>query len=208
MLSPGTPSTIAEAIATHEDDPEAMARAAVTDVMHTKYGVPGDTFGPAAAFDVLDLDPQKIATMRAGVKAFNDAAASAAHDPSARAAVRDDVNSVDGMVRFPESKGLPWHADRPAMATYDAIASDARLSDDLRAKAGAAERDVDALVLAHRESHGFAPFGGSDYADAVGPTVHLPTDKKQIDPWAPAISETDNAFYKATDASDLINALA
>jgi hypothetical protein len=207
MLSPGTPSTIAEAIASHEDDPQAMARAAVGDVMRTKYGIPGDTFGPAAAFDVLDLDPQKVATMRSSVKAFNDAAAAAAHDPAARAALRDDVASVDGMVRFPESKGLPWHADRPAMATYDAIASDRRLSDDVRGKASAAERAVDALVLAHRESHGFAPFGGSDYADAAGPTVHLPTDKKQIDPWAPAISETDNAFYKATDAADLVNAL-
>lgn len=208
MLSPGTPSTIAEAIASHEDDPQAMARAAVTDVMHTKYGVPGDTFGPAAAFDVLDLDPQKIATMRDGVKSLNDAMTAAAHDPAARAALRDDIDSVDGMVRFPQSKGLPWHADRPAIATYDSIASDTRLGDEVRAKALAAERDVNALVLAHRESHGFAPFGGSDYSDAAGPTVHLPTDKKQIDPWAPAISETNNAFYKDTDAADLVNALA
>ena len=207
MLSPGTPSTIAEAIASHEDDPQAMARAAVSDVMRTKYGIPGDTFGPAAAFDVLDLDPHKIGAVRASVKAFNDAATAAAHDPSARAALRDDIDAVDGMVRFPESKGLPWHADRPATATYDAIASDKRLSDDVRAKASAAERDVDALVLAHRESRGFAPFGGSDYSDAAGPTVHLPTDKKQIDPWAPAISETDNTFYKATDAADLIDSL-
>jgi len=208
MLSPGTPSTIAEAIASHEDDPQAMARAAVADVMRTKYGVPGDTFGPAAAFDVLDLDPQKIATMRAGVKSLNDAMAAAARDPRERAALRDDIGSIDGMVRFPQSKGLPWHADRPAIATYDAIAKDTRLGDDVRTKALAAERDVNALVLAHRESHGFAPFGGSDYSDAAGPTVHLPTDKKQIDPWAPAISETDNAFYKATDAADLVNALA
>ena len=209
MLSPGTPTTVAEAIASHENDPSAMAKAVVGNVMHTHYGDGiGDSFGPAAAFDVLDLDPAKIATMRASVKSLNDAMATAAHDPGARAAMRDDVDSIDGMVRFPQSKGLPWHADRPAMATYDAIANDSRLSDDVRTKALAAERDVNALVLAHRESHGFAPFGGSDYSDAAGPTVHLPTDRKQVDPWAPAISETDNAFYKATDASDLVNALA
>jgi hypothetical protein len=209
MLSPGTPTTVAEAIASHENDPGAMAKAVVGNVMHTRYGDGiGDSFGPAAAFDVLDLDPQKVATMRAGVKSLNDAMTSASHDPGARAAMRDDIDSVDGMVRFPQSKGLPWHADRPAMATYDAIAHDSRLGDDVRTKALAAERDVDALVLAHRESHGFAPFGGSDYSDAAGPTVHLPTDRKQIDPWAPAISETDNAFYKATDAGDLVNALA
>ena len=142
------------------------------------------------------------------MKSLNDAMTAAAHDPAARAALRDDIDSVDGMVRFPQSKGLPWHADRPAIATYDSIASDTRLGDEVRAKALAAERDVNALVLAHRESHGFAPFGGSDYSDAAGPTVHLPTDKKQIDPWAPAISETNNAFYKDTDAADLVNALA
>ncbi len=207
MLSPGTSSTVAEAIAKHENDPAVMAKAVVGDVMHTRYGDVGDTFGPAA-FDALDLDPQKVATMRVGVKALNDAMTGAAHDPGARAALRNDIDSVDGMVRFPRSKGLPWHADRPAIATYDGIAKDKRLGDDVRAKAIAAERDVDALVLAHRESHGFAPFGGSDYSDAAGPTVHLPTAKNQIDPWAPAISETDNAFYKATDAADLVNALA
>ncbi len=207
MLSPGTPSTVAEAIAKHENDPDAMAKAVVGNVMRTRYGDAGDSFGPAAAFDVLDLDPQKVATMRASVKALNDAMTGAAHDPGARAALRDDIDSVDGMVRFPESKGLPWHADRPAIATYDALAKDTRLGDDVRAKALAAERNVDALVLAHRESHGFAPFGGSDYSDAAGPTVHLPTAKNQIDPWAPAISETDNAFYKATDAGNFTNAL-
>ncbi len=200
MLSPGTPSTIAEAIASHENDPHAMAQAAVTNVMHTKYGDGvGDSFGPAAAFDVLDLDPQKIATMRNAVKTFNDSAALAAKDAGTRAALHNDVASEDGMVRFPDSKGLPWHADRPAIATYDAIAKDSRLSDALRAKAHDASSAVGNLVLAHNESKHFAPFGGSSYSDAAGPTVHLPTSKDQIDPWAPAVSETNNAFYKDGD---------
>ena len=209
MLSPGTPSTIAEAIAAHENDPGAMAKAAVANVMHTRYGDgAGDSFGPAAAFDVLDLDPGKIATMRGAVKTFNDtAAAVAARDTGTRAALRDDVASVDGMVRFPGSKGLPWHADRPAIATYDAVARDCRLDAGLRAKATAAGKAVGDLVLAHGESRRFDPFGGASYADAAGPTVHLPTRKDQVDPWAPSISETRNAFYAATDAAALTDAL-
>jgi hypothetical protein len=113
------------------------------------------------------------------------------------------------MVRFPGSKGLPWHADRPAIATYDTIAGDARLPDDLRAKAATASQAVADIVLAHKESAAFAPFGGADYRDAAGPTVHLPTTPRQIDPWAAhGVSETDNQFYKAVDGDAVADALA
>ena len=55
----------------------------------------------------------------------------------------------------------------------------------------------------------FAAFGGADYSDAVGPTVHAPVKRAQIDPWASAgISETDNAFYRNVDQGKLTHALA
>ena len=65
MLAPGVPSDVAHVIASHENDPEAMARGVVSDVMRTKYDA-GDFggFGPAAAFDVLDLDPAKMRARR------------------------------------------------------------------------------------------------------------------------------------------------
>lgn len=200
MVSPGVPSKVAHDVAAHERDVSGMARSVVDDVMRS---------GSAAAFDVIDLAPDKIGAMECGVKALNDAMAAAARNPAARAALRDDVKSVDGMVRFPGSNGLPWHADRPAIATYGTIAGDTRLNDNVRSKALAAERAVDALVVAHKESRSYEPFGGSDYRDAVGPTVHLPTTPRQIDPWAShGISETNNAFYKETDGRAAAGVLA
>ena len=57
-------------------------------------------------------------------------------------------------------------------------------------------RAVRGLVLAHAKATSFGPFGGADYSDAAGPTVHLPTSRNQIDPWASAgVSETHNDFY-------------
>ena len=61
MLAPGVPSSVAADIAHDAGDPQAMAEAVVARTMATRYGAPGERFGPAAAFDVLDLDPQKIA---------------------------------------------------------------------------------------------------------------------------------------------------
>ena len=129
MLAPGVPSDVAHAIASHESDPHAMAKAVVSDVMRTTYDA-GDFggFGPAAAFDVLDLDPKKISTAEAAIKRLNDDVAIDARESSVRSAVRADAGAIDGMVRFPEgSKDLPWHADRPAIAFYDTLASDGRL---------------------------------------------------------------------------------
>lgn len=209
MVSPGTPSDVAEAIAAHTDDPKAMARGVVGDVMHERYGIGGQTWGPAAAYDVLDLSPQKMQGVESSVKHLDDAlVASAKGNPTARAQIRSDVGNVDGMVRFPQSQGLPWHADRPAMAVYGTLANDSHLSAQVRSDARTAEQAVGATVLAHGESAHFAPFGGSDYRDAVGPTAHLPTTPKQVDPWAPNVSETNNAFYHATDEDQLARVIA
>jgi hypothetical protein len=112
------------------------------------------------------------------------------------------------MVRFPESDGLPWHADRPAIELYDTFASDGRLPDAVRTAAAGASSAVAATVLAHREFDNFRPFDGADYSNAAGPTVHFPVSHKQIDPWAPQISETDNTFYTAVGGADLTKVIA
>jgi hypothetical protein len=208
MLAPGVPTDVAEDIARNEQDPQAMARAVVGDAMRTRYGMPGiGTYAPAAAMDVLDLDPLKIAAMRTAVKTLDHALAGAAlSDGGARAAILDDAGAVDGMVRF-DRGGLPWHADRPAIALYDTFAGDTRLSNDVRSAAAGASKAVGDLVLAHRESHGFAPFGGADYRDAAGPTVHFATSRDELNPWAPKVTETHTAFYKEVGAAKLDRAL-
>jgi hypothetical protein len=211
MLAPGVPSDVAQVIASHENDPVAMAKGVVTDVMHTRYDAGNfGGFGPAAAFDVLDLDPHKIGSAESAIKRLNDDVAKSAGDPDVRAAIRQDARSIDGMVRFPEStRDMPWRADRPAMAYYDALAHDGRLNAAVRNDAAQAKDAVSKLVLAHKESSNFAPFGGADYSDAAGPTVHLPTSRKQIDPWAKAgVSETDNAFYHKVDQDAMTRVLA
>jgi hypothetical protein len=103
---------------------------------------------------------------------------------------------------------MPWRADRPAIAVYDAIAKDSRLDGSLRGEAAAAKSAVNDLVLAHRESSSFDAFGGASYADAAGPTLHFPVKPSQVDPWAPQMKETDNAFYRAADQGALVGALA
>jgi hypothetical protein len=207
MLAPGTPTSVAEDIAKNIGDPVAMAKAVVKDTMGTKYGVGSLAYKPAAAMDVLDLDATKIGAMRSAVKTLDKALTTAAKGgDDAQAAILDDARSVDGMVRFDDGK-LPWHADRPAIALYDTFAQDSRLSNDVRAAAANASKAVGNIVMAHSESHGFIPFGGADYRDAVGPTVHFATSKGQLDPWAPKISETHTAFYKEVDAAKLDKAL-
>lgn len=211
MLAPGVPSTVAHAIAAHEDDPAGAARAIVRDVMTTGYAGPFGRYQPAAAFDVLDLDAAKIARAESAVKRLNDdLVRTATNDAGLRNAIRLDVRSVEGMTRFSGAPdNAPWHADRPAMAVYDALANDGRLGETVRAEARAAREAVGSLVLAHRESREFEPFDGADYSDAAGPTVHLPTTRAQIDPWAKAgISETGNAFYKAVDGNRLARVIA
>ncbi|HTV93971.1 MAG TPA: hypothetical protein VMG98_14785, partial [Verrucomicrobiae bacterium] len=173
MLSPGVPTGVADAIAKNVEDPSAMATGIVDTVMRTRFQTPyGESFGTAAAFNVLDCSPGKIANAEAAIKTFNDAVANDAAD---RTDIRRDVASVDGMVRFEDATpDMPWHADRPAIALYSAIASDARLPAQLRADARSAAQATRALVMAHKESRSFGPFDGSSYADAAGPTVHAP----------------------------------
>jgi hypothetical protein len=207
MLSPGVPTGVADAIARNLDDPGAMAKGVVDTVMQARYGTPfGASFGTAAAFDVLDCSPEKVAVAERAIRTFNDAAAT---DTGDRPALRRDVASVKGMVRFPDATSdMPWHADRPAIALYDAIAADTNLASQLRDDARAAAEATRALVLAHKESRGFGPFGGTSYADAAGPTIHAPLCAKQLDPWAPKISETHNAFYDAVDQAKFVRAIA
>jgi len=208
MLAPGVPTSVANDIADHLDDPTAMAKAVVKDTLSTRYGMPGmGSYAPAAAMDVLDLDPQKIADMRSAVALLDEALTNDAKGSAATAQViRDDAASVDGMVRFDDGN-LPWHADRPAIALYDMFAKDTRLSDDVRAAAKDASARVRDLVLAHGESKAFEPFAGASYKDAVGPTVHFAVSHDQLDPWAPKVSETHTAFYKDVGARKLDHAL-
>lgn len=202
MLAPGVPTNVADAIAQHTDDPHAFASGIVNDVMHEQYGVDGPQWHPAAAFDVFDLDPGKMRNIEGAVKALNDGIAGAASDRAQVAAIRDDARAVDGMVRFKDATpDMPWHADRPAVALYSTLASDTRLTPQLRSAAAHAADTVGDIVLAHRESTRFTPFDGSSYTDAVGPTVHFPISKPQIDPWAPGVSETGNRFFRETDAA-------
>ncbi len=112
------------------------------------------------------------------------------------------------MVRFPKGEMMPWRADRPAIALYDTFSQDGRLSKNVRDAAATARDAVAETVMAHRESDNYAPFGNSDYSDAGGPTVHFPVNPKQVDTWAPQISETDNAFYKSVGGDDLAKVVA
>jgi len=202
MVSPGVPSNVADAIAKHPGDSKALGNAIVGDVMHQNYRVDGDSWKPAAAFDVLDLDPAKMRAIEGSVKTLNDDIASRKDDKSEIAAIRQDAKAVEGMVRFPEAtRDMPWHADRPAIALYDTIASDGRLDPALREAAKNASSAVRNIVVAHKESGNFKAFDGSDYTDAAGPTVHFPVKPAQIDPWAPKVSETRNRFFDETDAA-------
>ncbi|MHB8230934.1 MAG: hypothetical protein ACYDG0_09165 [Vulcanimicrobiaceae bacterium] len=202
MVSPGVPSNVADAIAKNPNDPQAMGKALVNDVMHQRYGLDGQTWGPAAAFDVLDLDRAKMQSVESSVKELNDAIASEKGNAGAVAALREDAKRVPGMVRFHDATpDMPWHADRPAIELYGTIASDGRLDARLRKDAAGAQSAVENLVVAHKESHSFGPFDGDSYADAAGPTTHFPINPAQIDPWAPKVSETKNRFFAETDAA-------
>jgi hypothetical protein len=211
MLAPGVPSDVAHSIASNERDPIAMAKSVVNDVMRTKYDAGGlGRFGPAAAFDVLDLSPTKINAVERSIKSLNDEVGAEAGRTGVRGVLREDARAIDGMVRFPQSeRDMPWRADRPAIAFYNTLATDGRLDARLRNDAARAESAVRDIVLAHRESDDFGPFGGADYSDAVGPTVHLPTSRRQIDPWAShGVVETDNAFYRNVNQGEMTRALA
>ena len=206
MIAPGVSSDVAHPIAANENDPSAMAHAVVADTMKTTYGAGGTHWNPAAAFDVIDCDPTRVANMQQSVKVLNDSLVAAASRIITRQQILADANAVDGVSReSPEP--TPWRADRPAIRLYETFAADSALPQSVRTAATQAAASVKALVLGHSESAHFQPFGGTDYRDAVGPTVHFPTSSLQVDPWAPKISETKNAFYQTVDGGRLANAL-
>ncbi|MDQ2858204.1 MAG: hypothetical protein M3R53_06085 [Candidatus Eremiobacteraeota bacterium] len=207
MLAPGVPTSVAHDIAAHMDDASAMAAGVVNRTMDTEYGG-ANGFGPAAAFDVIDLDPGKTAAVQTAVKALDAEIVAGAAQRTQRTALRQDARAIDGMVRFPEGKTLPWRADRPALALYQTFAEDGRLSSSLRTAAQTARDAIADTVLAHRESDDFAPFNDADYSNAYGPTIHFPVTPKQVDPWAPQISETDNAFYKSVGEAGVAKVVA
>ncbi len=80
MLAPGVPTTVAEAIVRHPDDPQAMAKAVVRATMSHRYLSPDGAYAPAAAFDVIDCDPAKVATMRSAIHTLDGALAKADRD--------------------------------------------------------------------------------------------------------------------------------
>lgn len=208
MIAPGVPSAqFADVLTRGGKD---WAQRAVDVTMKTHYGSGADTYHPAAAFDILDLDSSKIATMRSAVANFNREVSSLPRSQSgvqARAEIRADLRSVRGMVRFDHSADMPWHADRPAIASYQALAQDERLPGEVRGAAKAAADAVDGLILAHKESDDFGPFHSS-YADAVGPTAHLPVTKQLYDGWADhGVVETHNDFFDAVNGRDFARAI-
>jgi len=178
--------------------------------MKARYGEPGDAYHPAAAFDVFDLDPKKVAGVRDAVRSFDDAVAAMPHDAQDKPELRElraDVASIKGMARFDHSASMPWHADRPALAVYQRIAADARLPQAVRDAATDAATAIRSIVLAHRESADFGPFHAS-YSDAAGPTEHLPTTKGSFDGWAgQGVTETHNQFYDDVDGREFARSI-
>ncbi len=206
MIAPGVPSgAVAEAVQRGGGDPHATAQGVVDAVMDQRYHLEGTPYRPAAAFNVLDLAPAKIAAMERAVRTVNGDIAALPHDGAgdrAAGAVAQDGAHTRGMVRFDGDGTLPWHADRPAEALYGRLASDSRLPEPLRRDAAAAVKAVDDLVVADREAARFEP-GAISYRDAVGPTVHFPVNAKQYDAWAKnGVSETDNRFFHDVDGKD------
>jgi hypothetical protein len=207
MLAPGVPSaSFADTLTKGASWPQVV----VDGTMRARYGSGADSYHPAAAFDVLDLDTTKIANMESSIAAFNQQVSTLPHSQSSeqvRREIRADLRSVRGMVRFDHSADMPWHADRPAIASYGAIADDDRLPDALRGAARAAANAVAGIVLAHKESSAFGPFHAS-YADAAGPTAHLPITRHSYDAWADqGVVETHNDFYDAVHGRDFARAI-
>ncbi len=207
MLAPGVPSAkVAEAL-THGGN---WADQVVQATMQARYGSGLDVFHPAAAFDVFDLDPAKMASVRSDVRAFNDSVVrlrGAEGSGESIHAVRSDIRGVPGMARFDHSADMIYHSDRPAEAVYDRIAADQRLPDYVRGAAGNAAQAVRGIVLSHEEYGVFSPFHAS-YADAAGPTEHLPLNRASYDPWAGGgVTETHNGFFDAVHGRQFARAI-
>ena len=207
MLTPGVPSAKIADVLTRGGD---WAKNVVDTTMQTGYGDGRSQYHPAAAFDVFDLDPGKVAALRSAVRTFNDSVAGLdrltngadlLHD------VRSDIRAVPGMARFDHTSDMVYHADRPAEAVYDRISNDRRLPTSVRDAAGVARGAVDSIVLAHSEYSWFAEFHAS-YADAAGPTSHIPLSPGQYDPWSSGgVTETHNEFFNAVHAREFARSI-
>jgi len=207
MLAPGVPSS---AFADTITRGGGWAKDAVDVTMRARYGSGVNAYHPAAAFDVLDISAPTIAKVRGAIADFNLEVSSLGRTAEGRDEVREiraDIKSVRGMVRFDHSADMPWHADRPAIASYTAVADDARLPGVVRSAARSAASAVADMVIAHKESGDFGPFHAS-YTDAIGPTAHLPITRLSYDAWADqGVVETHNDFYDAVHGRDFARAI-
>ncbi len=80
MLAPGVPTDVAHDIAIDLIGPAAMAEGGTDTTMDKTYGPRNGGFPPAAAFDVVDLDPKKTAAVASAIKALDATLTSAAAD--------------------------------------------------------------------------------------------------------------------------------
>jgi len=208
-IAPGIPSWVALAIARNQSDPTAMARAVVAIVMAQRYTHAGVTYAPAAAFDVLDISPDKMDAVQQAETAFNlQLIGTLRQQSSLRRVILQDINAVPGMQRDEPTALVPWHADRPAIELYTRIAADRRLPVELRQAADTARAAVAQTILWHAEM-GKNPvgFGAMGYRDAVGPTTNFPGTPGQIDPLNPTISAQQNPYQVITWRSSAIATL-
>jgi len=207
MIAPGAPSAkIADALTSNGD----WASAVVDTTMKARYGSDSSTYHPAAAFDVLDLAPEKIADVRTAVTGLNDSVVALRHTQGGSDFlhdIRSDIRAVPGMARFDHSSDMIYHADRPVEAVYAKIGTDTRLPSTVREAALRAQKAVGAIVLAHGEYAWSAPMNAS-YADAAGPTAHIPLSPDQYDPWSSnGVSETNNSFFNAVHGREFARAI-
>ncbi len=206
MLSPGVPTGVADAIARNINDPSAWRTAWSETVMRARYATPSVNRSERPRHSTCSIVRRTRSQMQnAAIKAFNDAAGadtptaarSAATSPRSRAwcAFLTQRRTCHGTPIARRSRctmpSLQTPTCRRAYATM-------RAPQPMHARA----RD------GAQESRRFGPFDGSSYADAVGPTIHAPLSAKQLDPWAPKISETNNAFYDAVDQAKFVRAVA
>ncbi len=211
-IAPGIPFSLLHEIAAHAGDPRAQAQGVVKTVMDRTYlqsDGHGDTqpYHPAATFFVMDLaNSRMLPVEQAQVQLNRRLIQDSRQIPGFRARVLSDISQVQGMERDQPNSGVPWNADRPAIAVYTVLARDPRLPLDVRRDAASLALAISGTLLAHGESVGFAGFGPS-YLDAPGPTVHLPTKLSDVAPYAPAISELEATQSYLSGNNQLIGAL-
>ena len=103
MLSSGVSTDVAHDIASNLGDPAAMAKAVTDTTMDKTYGPRNGGFAPAAAFDVIDLDPKKAEAVASAIKALDATLSSAAADRSQRSAIRENARASTAWSAFPKA---------------------------------------------------------------------------------------------------------